>query len=91
MVKEEIHAAAGSGKCVKITYDKYEKTARGVLRRTRKRYVVEPYSYRIIDGIEYFFGWDVQEKTIKQFIFSQIAKVALSSVDSAMRFPVEIQ
>ena len=80
---ENIVNAALNGKTVKIWYYKFSSTGR----RTSKRQVVEPYSFR---G-PFLFAWNIDENDhIRSYWLKNIWRTSLQSVDSLRRFPIEI-
>lgn len=50
---------------------------------------VEPYSFRNKNGIEYFFGYDIQKGGIRQFIISSINQIEITNNNYSPRWSVE--
>ncbi|HUW07525.1 MAG TPA: WYL domain-containing protein [Williamwhitmania sp.] len=50
---------------------------------------VEPYSFRIKNGIEYFYGFDVKKKGIRGFLIDSINDIEITSNTYNPRWDVE--
>jgi len=50
---------------------------------------VEPYSFRLKNGIEYFYGYDIKKNGIRMFDIRNINLIAISNNSFTPRWPVE--
>ena len=50
---------------------------------------VEPYSFRVKNGIEYFYGFDIQKNGIRGFLIDSINDVEITKNTYQPRWPVE--
>ena len=50
---------------------------------------VEPYSFRVKNGVEYFYAFDIQKNGIRGFIIDSINDVEITENDYVPRWDVE--
>ena len=80
---QKVALAAQTGKCVKFLYPR---EGGGPL----KLRTVEPYSYRVVNGKNFLFAWDVDDGTMKQWDVTKVQSVRIAVKSSQMRFSIEI-
>jgi len=72
-----------AGRNLHIVYMIYEKVTTGEV----KDYYLEPYSFR--DDGKYFFGYDIDDETIKKFLVDNIIEIEETDMEYDPRWEVE--
>lgn len=50
---------------------------------------VEPYSFRFKNGVEYFYGYDINKNGIRGFLIDSINDIEMTNNNYEPRWPVE--
>ncbi|MFT5891321.1 MAG: putative DNA-binding transcriptional regulator YafY [Dokdonia sp.] len=82
-MKNKIIEAGRALRTIKINYTEKDVSNEGFRE-------VEPYSFRFKNGEEYFFGFDIEKKGIRQFIIRSINDIIITDNNYSPRWPVEL-
>lgn len=82
MIKDEIIEAGQNLKTIIINYTEQDGSNEG----DRE---IEPYSLREKNGIEYFYGYDINKGGIRAFIVDSIEDVRITDNNYSPQWPVE--
>lgn len=81
-IKEKIIEAGRSLRTILIDYTETDGSNEGLRE-------LEPYSFRIKSGVEYFYGYDIVKKGIRSFKLNRINSVSITENTFKPRWPVE--
>lgn len=81
-MKDKISEAGQNLKTIRIDYTEKDGSNEGWRE-------VEPYSFREKNGVEYFYGYDINKGGIRGFLIDSINDVEISDNDYDARWDVE--
>jgi predicted DNA-binding transcriptional regulator YafY len=82
-LKEKIRKAGNNLNTVRLDYNEKDGSNEGWRE-------VEPYSYRIKKGVEYFYAHDLKKDGIRSFIIESIVGIEITDNNFKPRWPVEV-